>query len=100
MRGSQQAGKTGGLPHRDHLGPRSVKIQVTTDRATGIEFLFPQLGACQVNKVHAFAHHQQVLLRVGFAAQRMQLVGNVLGGAKINLAFHSQQFELRAFRQA
>ena len=103
MLGAQHAGKTGFSPQRDDLGPGAVKVQVAAHGPAGVELSLPQLGPGQVNEVHAFAHHQQVLLhtkrRRGRVPQRVQAVGNMLGGAKIHLAFHAQQLELRAFRQ-
>ena len=76
-----------------------MKVQVAAHGAARRQLGGPQLGTGQVDEVHALGHHQQMLLRIGLAAQRVQDVGDMLRRAKVDLAFHAQQFELRALGQ-
>ena len=91
MRWTQQARETGGLPHLDHFGPGPVKIQVATHCATRIELGLPQLGTRQVNKIHALAHHQEMLLRLRHVTQVVQGIGHMLRGTEVDLALHAQK---------
>ena len=94
---TEYAGEAGCAPQGNHFGPRTVKVQVTTHGTASAELGFPQLRPGQVDEVHAFAHDEQVLLRAGLVTQGVQDVGDVLGRAKVHLALHAQQFELRTF---
>ena len=74
-------------------------MQVAAGGAALAQLGLPELDAGQVEKVHALAHHQQVLLAGMVLAQRVQVLGDMGGGAEVDLALHAQQLQLRAFGQ-